>query len=77
MKRVKTGGRTKGAKNRYTYATKEIMSDIVNNEMQHLSESLQKMTDIDRANIIIKLLPYVVSRDSMPDDIVYTLTLGK
>lgn len=76
--RKKTGGRIKGVPNKYTYATKEALSQVVNAELNHLIESLKNMSDIERANIVIRLLPFVVPKDtaSVPDDIIYTVTLS-
>jgi hypothetical protein len=76
--RKKTGGRVKGVQNKYTYATKDALSKVVNDELNYLNESLKNMTDIERANIVIRLLPFVVPKDtvSVPDDIVYTVTLS-
>lgn len=78
MMRKKTGGRVKGVQNKYTYATKEVLSHVVNAELNHLIESLKNMSDTERANIVIRLLPFVVPKDtvSVPDDIVYTVTLS-
>ncbi len=76
--RKKTGGRIKGVQNKYTYATKDALSKVVNDELNYLNESLKTMTDIERANIVIRLLPFVVPKDtvSIPDNIVYTVTLS-
>jgi len=76
--RKKTGGRIKGVQNKYTYATKDALSKVVNDELNYLNESLKNMTDIERANIVIRLLPFVVPKDtvSIPDNIVYTVTLS-
>ena len=78
MIRKKTGGRAKGVQNKYTYATKDALSKVVNDELNYLNESLKNMTDIERANIVIRLLPFVVPKDtvSIPDNIVYTVTLS-
>jgi hypothetical protein len=78
MMRKKTGGRVKGVQNKYTYATKEVLSHVVNAELNHLIESLKNMSDLERANIVIRLLPFVIPKDaaSVPDDIVYTMTLS-
>ena len=68
-----------GAKNRYTYATKEILSSIVNDELDHLRRSIRTMTDVERAGVLVKLIPYVVSRDVSVDagDTVHVMTLGR
>jgi hypothetical protein len=68
-----------GAKNRYTYATKEILSSIVNDELDHLRRSIRTMTDVERAGVLVKLIPYVVSRDVSVDagDTVHVITLGR
>ena len=73
------GGRKPGAKNRYTYATKEILSAIVNDELDHLRRSIRTMSDVERAGVLVKLIPYVVPRDVSVDvgDTVHVITLGR
>lgn len=68
-----------GAKNRYTYATKEILSAIVNDELDYLRRSIRTMSDVERAGVLVKLIPYVVSRDVSVDagDTVHVITLGR
>lgn len=73
------GGRKLGARNRYTYATKEILSAIVNDELQHLRASLAHMPDVDRAHILVKLMPYVLAKypaEDAGEDVVHVIKLG-
>ena len=73
------GGRQLGARNRYTYATKKVLADVVNAELQHLSLSLASMSDVDRAHILVKLLPYVLPRHPIEDageDVVHVIKLA-
>ena len=74
----KTGGRKKGMQNKYTYATKDALSKVVNDELNYLTESLKNMTDNERANIVIRLLPFVVSKDNLNinENIVHTISLS-
>lgn len=78
MMRKKTGGRVKGVQNKYTYATKEALSHVVTSELNHLIESLKNMSDLERANIVIRLLPFVVSKDNLNinENIVHTISLS-
>lgn len=78
MIRKKTGGRKKGVQNKYTYATKDALAKVVNDELNYMTESLKTMTDIERANIVIRLLPFVVPKDihSLPENIVHTISLS-
>ena len=77
MVRNKTGGRKKGSQNKYTYETKDVLSKVVNHELNYLNESLKNMSDSERANIVIRLLPYVVSKDNMSisDNVVHVISL--
>jgi 23S rRNA C2498 (ribose-2'-O)-methylase RlmM len=60
----KFGGRTKGTKNLKTSETKEIIQSIVRNQMEDVEELLNKLEPNDRINAIIKLISFVVPKQS-------------
>lgn len=60
----KFGGRAKGTKNLKTSETKEIIQSIVRNQMEDVEELLNKLDPNDRINAIIKLISFVVPKQS-------------
>jgi hypothetical protein len=63
-KRIKTGGRAKGVVNKTTAEMKEFLKTIVTYELTHIALLLQELTPRDKIDAIIKLLPYVVPKQS-------------
>ena len=61
---IKTGGRTKGSLNRTTAETKELLQKIVSNELDNITDLLGKLEPKERIDALIKLLPYIVPRQS-------------
>jgi len=62
--RIKTGGRTKGAVNKTTTETKQMLQKIVSNELDKIPALLGKLEPKERIDALIKLLPYIVPRQS-------------
>jgi len=60
----KFGGRTKGTKNLKTSETKEIIQSIVRNQMEDVEELLSKLHPNERITAIIKLISFVVPKQS-------------
>jgi len=60
--RKKTGGRETGTPNKMTKELKEVLSDIVNNELANVKKLLSTLTPKERLDVVIKLLPYIVPR---------------
>ena len=63
-KRIKTGGRTAGTVNKTTAETKELLQKIVSNELDHIEGMLNKLEPKERIDAVIKLLPYIVPKQS-------------
>lgn len=61
---IKTGGRKKGSLNRNTAETKELLQKIVGNELDNISDLLSRLEPKERIDAVIKLLPYIVPRQS-------------
>jgi len=62
MTKEKTGGRKIGTPNKTTKETRAILKDIVCNEIQKIPELIQRLTDKERIEVIIKILPYIMPK---------------
>lgn len=61
-KGIKTGGRQKGTSNKLSGTVKEMITQFVTDELQHLPTLLNKLEPKEKAEYIIKLLPYIVPK---------------
>lgn len=61
---IKTGGRVKGTPNRTTAETKELLQKIVSNQINGINDLLEQLEPKERIDAIIKLLPYIVPKQS-------------
>ena len=61
-KGVKTGGRQKGTPNLLTGTTKEIIGNIVLRELQRLPALMDQLDPKEKADCILKLLPYILPK---------------
>lgn len=59
---IKTGGRQKGTSNKLTGTVKEMITQFVTNEVQHMPTLLNKLEPKEKADFIIKLLPYILPK---------------
>jgi len=62
MRGQKTGGRVKGQPNRLTTEMREKLKAIVDNELQNLDVTLMRLSEKDRLEIIVKLLPFILPK---------------
>jgi len=60
----KFGGRTAGAVNKTTAETKAILQKVVSNELDNVESLLEQLEPKERIDAIIKLLPYIVPKQS-------------
>lgn len=60
----KFGGRVKNTPNKTTANTKAIIQKVVSEELDNLELLLAQMTPSDRVTALIKLLPFVVPKQS-------------
>lgn len=56
------GGRPKGAQNKTSKQVKEILSDILSDEIEAMPERLNQLSDKERLDIVVKLLPYILPK---------------
>ena len=62
MRGVKTGGREQGTPNKITKETREVLKDIIENNLERLESDLESLEAKDRWDIIIRLLPYTLPK---------------
>jgi len=61
-KGIKTGGRSKGTPNRLTGTVKEMIHEAISSEIANLPTILQNLDPKEKADCLIKLLPYVLPK---------------
>lgn len=59
---INLNGRPKGSLNKTTAETKEIIKNIVSNQMASVEALLNKLEPRERIDAIIKLLPFVIPK---------------
>ena len=62
MTKAKFGGRPPGAKNKISEAMRESLSDVLQCEMEGLKERFESLHNIQRLELFVKLLPYIVPK---------------
>lgn len=55
-------GRKKGIPNKTGIEIKQTLNDILSDEIESIPERLNKLSDKERLDIIVKLLPYVTTK---------------
>jgi hypothetical protein len=60
----KTGGRISGTPNKTTSELKETIREILTNEVENISTYLNQLTEKERLDVIIKLLPYGIPKET-------------
>ena len=60
MESRKRGGRTKGTPNKVTAQIKEILSDVLKNELKKINS--ETLTIKDRIELVKVILPYIIPR---------------
>ncbi|MCX2718755.1 hypothetical protein [Lentiprolixibacter aurantiacus] len=58
----KIGGRKKGTPNRITKELRNVLKEIIAQELEHLPSYLESIPDKKRIEILLKLMPYVFPR---------------
>jgi len=57
-------GRPKGSLNKTSVQTKKIIEKLVSNELKNIDSLLEQLDPKDRIDALIKLLPYVIPKNS-------------
>ena len=57
-------GKPKGASNRTTKQTKELIANLLQKEMENIEEYKAKVTPIEWLNILVRLVPYIVPKQA-------------
>jgi hypothetical protein len=63
-KRTKYGGRQKGTPNKLTFDLRASISEILDKELISLPKRLEWLSDKERLDVLIRLLPYVIPKMS-------------
>lgn len=58
----KTGGRQKGTPNRISYNVKELINNLLRDELHKMPSLLNKMSPKERVDTTIKLLPFLLPK---------------
>jgi hypothetical protein len=64
MEGKKTGGRLPGSRNQLTRTAKDLLGEIVDRELANLPELLEQLTANERGQLLTKLLPYRVTKET-------------
>ena len=59
---VKYGGRKKGTPNRLTKEVREVLKELVFDEISQVQSHFEKLDPKERIELLIKLLPYVMPK---------------
>ncbi len=62
-KGIKTGGRDQGTPNKLTKELREALKTIIDNEIEILPQLLKEMKPDKRAEILSRLLPFVIPKN--------------
>ena len=64
MTRIKTGGRKANKPNKVSAQSKEVLQNLVSSEVLKIPDLLDKLKPKDRLEIIIKLIGFVVPKQT-------------
>nr|HMP31831.1 hypothetical protein [Saprospiraceae bacterium] len=67
------GGRPKGALNKTAKQIKELLTEIVSIEFESLSERMNQLSDKERLEILVKLLPYLLPKCQQDNSLLATM----
>jgi hypothetical protein len=62
MNRVKTGGRVAGTPNKITHELREVLKQVVEDEVNELPNLLKELNPDERVGVLVKLLYLVVPK---------------
>lgn len=58
----KTGGRIKGTPNRLTKDIRQVLKDVISEQLENMPDVLATLEPKERIECIIKLMPYVLPK---------------
>jgi hypothetical protein len=61
-KGIKTGGRVIGSLNNTSKEVRNILKEVIDNELHNIDDLLNELPTRERLDFIFKLLPYVLSK---------------
>lgn len=64
MTRQKYGGRQKGTTNKVTADLKEVIKELLSIQINQLPIYIENLSNKDKIDVIIKLIPYVVPKQT-------------
>ena len=59
---IKTGGRTIGTPNKTTKEIRNVLKNLINNELENIETVLDAMDSKERLQVVIKLIPYILPK---------------
>ena len=71
----KYGGREKGTPNRLTKELRTILKDVLYNELEKIEELLESLEPKERLELVIKILPFIISKVGSQKHIVMRLLM--
>ncbi len=79
---MKTGGRKKGTPNKITTDLRSLILSILERNLETLQDDIDTLTPEKRADIILRLIPYVIPKilpklDTDIDKVEFIITKGK
>lgn len=82
VNRNKTGGRKAGTPNKTTLELRQLLSGLLQNEIERIPEYFERLSPDQRVQAIIRLLPFVIPKkqeipgDTIPPNFQNTMDLG-
>lgn len=58
----KQGGRKKGTPNKSTMELRAVLKEIIDSELEMLPNRLEQLSDKERLDVVIKLMPFALPR---------------
>lgn len=73
----KFGGRKTGTPNKTTKETRELLQSIIQNELENLPTLLEELTPNQKADIICKLMQFVIAKPTVSIEMTEKLNVVK
>jgi hypothetical protein len=66
-KGIKSSGRQKETSNKLAGTVKEMITQLIENEVKHLPGLLNQIQPKEKADLVLKLLPYIIPKIASVD----------